>query len=139
VKKYRFEVRADAGDDFGNTLAWKRAGFENAEAVYEHVRSLPLEEKIDLLVELNMRNLAKLCFKRKGKFLRKLGQKTWVDSDEVLDHIKKTYTGTEDTDWVIHDHNFYGYWVDPNELYASRAFGSELTTHRKELTGKEDE
>lgn len=85
-------------------LAWKRSGFKDRKALEDAVRDLPLEKKVEMLVEINMKAMAKMLFKEKQEFLLNLGHKTWVDGDELYEYAKRVYT---DKEWKIDRHNFH--------------------------------
>ena len=94
----------DVNWSFAEKEAWKRSGFKDAGAVKDAVRNLPLEKKIELLVELNIDDLAELHFNEKQEFLLKLGHKTWVDGDESYEYAKRVYT---DKDNLVERNNFH--------------------------------
>lgn len=83
---------------------WKRLGFKNIQNVRDSVRKLPLEDKVEMLTELFMRELTIMHVNRKKEFLLSLGHKTWVDSEEIYEEAKRTYTDSDDVTWVIDKH-----------------------------------
>lgn len=90
-------------------IAWKRSGFKNRKALEDAVRDLSLEEKVELLTELNMsgatpNGMATMLFEKKQKFLLGIGQKTWVDSNESYEYAKKTFASDE---WKIDKLDFH--------------------------------
>lgn len=88
---------------YASELAWKRAGFKDYAALRQAVRDLPLEKKVEMLVDLSIHRLAANLFEEKQEFLLSLGKKTWVDGDELYEHAKATFTAPE---WRIDRHNF---------------------------------
>ena len=116
MKKERFEVDWRAADHWAEPIAWKRVGFKDKDDVKQKVRELPIEEKVDMLVELHIEKLAKKHFRKKVEFLQALGHKTWVDDQEVLEYIKETFKSNERTEWVIRPGDFHGKHIDPDSL-----------------------
>ena len=94
-------------------LAWNRIGFEEGfNAVKQAVRELSLEEKVELLTDVFIKEVSLAHLSKKREFLLKLGHKTWVDSDELYEYAKITYTDIEDVEWKIDHHDFHSYEVD---------------------------
>ena len=126
MTKEFYELEHWVADVWAEKLAWKRAGFKSFDDVKQKVKDLPIEEKIELLTELNIDEMARKYFTKKNEFLRKLGQKTWIEREEILDHIKDTYKGDSRTEWIIHEDIFNGgKWINPftarfDTVYAER-------------------
>lgn len=102
-------TQRDVNWSFADELAWKRSGFKNRESLEQAVRDLPLEKKVEMLVELNMSginpndSLATMLFEEKQEFLLSLGKKTWVDANESYEYAKETY---KDDKWSIDKRDF---------------------------------
>ncbi len=86
---------------YTDKLAWKRSGFTDREALEQAVRDLSLEKKVDMLVKLNMVQLAPMLFNEKQNFLLSLGHKTWIDGEEIHAHAVEIFGG--DGSWIIND------------------------------------
>lgn len=92
-------------------MAWKKTGFENAAALKDFVRELPLEERLDLLTEYLIDDLSKIYLKRRLDFMEALGQRICVSKEEILEYAERVYPNFEiDTMW-IEDH-----YICPDEL-----------------------
>jgi hypothetical protein len=87
--------QSDINWSFAEKLAWKRSGYKSRESLEQAVRDLPLEQKVEMLIELNMREIADMLFEEKQDFLLSLGKKTWVDAEESYEYAKKAYKGKE--------------------------------------------
>ena len=98
----------DINWSFAENLAWKRSGFKNRESLEQAVRDLPIEQKVEMLVELNMQELADKLFEEKQDFLLSLGKKTWVDAEESYQYAKKMY---KDKDYDVDEHNFQPVYI----------------------------
>jgi len=85
-------------------VAWKRSGFKDRKALEDAVRDLSLEKKIEMLTEIQMREMTELFFDEKQEFLLKLGHKTWIDGKELYEYAKDTY---KDDKWKIDECNFH--------------------------------
>ncbi len=100
--------QSDVNWSFAEPLARKRSGFKNRESLEQAVRDLPLEAKVEMLVELNIKELADKLFEEKQDFLLSLGKKTWVDAEESYQYAKKTYKGS---DYQIDKTNFHPVYI----------------------------
>jgi hypothetical protein len=83
----------DINWSFAEGLAWKRSGFKNRESLEQVVRDLPIEQKVEMLTELYIKEMSDMLFEEKQDFLLSLGKKTWVDAEESYQYAKKTYKG----------------------------------------------
>ncbi len=110
--KRKIEITQREVEQWAYELAWKRAGFENYDKLKQTVRALSTEEKIDLMVEAFLPELCEEFFNKKGKFLRTLGHKTWVDSDEIFEHAVNTYMSGDDVEFRIDRLDFYPVEID---------------------------
>jgi hypothetical protein len=94
-----------------NEMAWKKSGFVDSNALKDHVRSLPLEDRLDLLTEYFIDDISKVYLGRKQAFLENLGQSVCVTKDEVLEYAARVYPSFEvDTAWM-EDH-----YISPRDL-----------------------
>ncbi len=100
--------QSDINWSFAEALAWKRSGFKNRESLEQAVRDLPLEQKVEMLVELQMREMADMLFEEKQDFLLSLGKKTWVDAEESYQYAKKIYKGK---DYRVDEHDFQPVYI----------------------------
>ena len=116
--KRRIEITQRQCESWARELAWKRSGFKNYDKLKEALRELPLEEKVDLILEALMSECAAGHFNKKGDFLRSLGHTTWVDGAEVFEYSKETYTGLDDCEFAIHELDFYPVEIDSNLCYT---------------------
>lgn len=96
--------QGDINWSFAEPLARKRSGFKDRESLEQAVRDLPIEQKVEMLVELNIKELADMLFDEKQEFLLSLGKKTWVDAEESYEYAKKTYKGS---DYQVERNNFH--------------------------------
>jgi hypothetical protein len=93
-------------------MAWEKAGFENAEALKEHVRSLPLEERLDLLTEHFIDDISKVYLERRLDFIEGLGQSIYVTREELLEYAASFYPSCDvDTAWMD-----MKYYINPKDL-----------------------
>jgi len=97
-------TQRDVNWPFVEELAWKRAGFKNRESLEQAVRNLSVEDKVDMLTELYMKEMAEMLFNKKQEFLLSLGKKTWVDAEESYEYAKKTY---KDSEWKVDEAYFH--------------------------------
>lgn len=98
---YRSTVTWDDLRYVAEEMAWKKTGFEDREALKEHVRSLPLEERLDLLTEHLIDDIAKIYLQRRMDFIEGLGQTTCVTREELLEYAARVYPNYEvDTAWI---------------------------------------
>lgn len=117
-------------------LAWNRVGFEGGfEAAKDSVRCLSLEEKIELLTEVFIKDLTLAHIKKKRDFLLRLGHKTWVDSTELYEFAKITYTNMEDVEWQIDPHDFYSVEVDMRNANIEMMNTTGLTVREEQRKG----
>lgn len=107
-------------------LAWKRSGFKDRHALEQAVRDLPLEKKIDMLVELKMNELAPMHWKEKQNFLLNLGHKTWVDGEEIHEHAVEIFGNG---DWIINDVICF----QPEAVLSGSYVGQINGTHAQQL------
>lgn len=96
--------QGDINWSFAEPLARKRSGFKDRESLEQAVRDLPLEQKVEMLVDLNIKELADKLFEEKQEFLLSLGKKTWVDAEESYEYAKKIYKGD---DYQVERNNFH--------------------------------
>jgi hypothetical protein len=96
--------QGDINWSFAEPLARKRSGFKDRESLEQAVRDLPIEQKVEMLVELNIKELADMLFEEKQEFLLSLGKKTWVDAEESYEYAKKIYKGE---DYQVERNNFH--------------------------------
>lgn len=115
-KKRKGEITGVTCRGWTIDVAWERAGFKNRDALYEAVRNLPIEEKVELLTNIFISDMAKQHFEKKGIFLRRLGHKTWVDSEDIYEYAKITYTDSDDVEWKIDPRDFSSYFIDSRTL-----------------------
>lgn len=100
--------QSDINWSFAEPLARKRSGFKNRESLEQAVRDLPIEQKVEMLTELYIKEMADMLFEEKQDFLLSLGKKTWVDAEESYEYAKKTYKGS---DYQIERNNFHPVYV----------------------------
>ena len=118
TRRRKIEITERNCEDWIFEKAWERSGFENKETLYEEIRGLSVEEKVELLSEVFINDMAKVYFTKKGEFMRKLGKKTWVDSNEAYEHALSVYDVNykdNEIDWQIDRISFYPHHID-NEL-----------------------
>ena len=94
----------DINWSFAEPLARKRSGFKSRDALEQTVRDLPIEQKVEMLTELYIKEMADMLFEEKQDFLLGLGKKTWVDAEESYEYAKKTYKGS---DYRVEKNNFH--------------------------------
>ena len=126
--------QSDVNWSFAEPLARKRSGYKNREALEQAVRNLPIEQKVEMLTELYMKEMADMLFEEKQEFLLRLGKKTWVDAEESYEYAKKTYKGR---DYQVERNNFHPMYV-VNGSYVHQA-NSIVMEKFKEKRGKKDE
>lgn len=97
-------------------MSWKKTGFKNFNDIKEKVRDMPLEERVNLLTEIFIDDMAKKHFSRKMEFLRKLGKQTWVEEDEIYEWAKKIYTDLEETEFEIDKLYFDSTFINPQNV-----------------------
>jgi len=116
------EVGNNEASLWANEEAWKRAGFKDRDALMKAVRSLPLEEKVDLLIEEFLETIALRHLSKKMAFSASLGKKVYVSDEEIKDYLKKTYVdgGIEKGSkirWKVREYGIESVWVNPNRGY----------------------
>lgn len=109
--------QSDVNWSFAEPLARKRSGYKNREALEQAVRDLPIEQKIEMLTEIHMKEMADMLFEEKQEFLLSLGKKTWVDAEESYEYAKKMYKGS---DYQVERNNFHPVYV-VNGSYLNQA------------------
>lgn len=135
--KRRIDVSTATLSHWISETAWKRAGFaDGREAVYDAVYNLSIEERVDLLTEKFIYDLAVLHFGKKNEFLRKLGHKTWVDADEVIEYAKETFQDTGKIEWNIQEYTIQPHYVDPKTMSVDILNAYTLNELRKQQKGK---
>lgn len=134
--KRSIEITHRECEDWAYELAWKRAGFTNYNKLKQAVRELPLEEKVDLILEALMNECAIELFNRKGEFLRKLGHKTWVDGDEIFEHARETFPSSDDCEFKVDRHDFYPVEID-SDLTFTQLNALGIAARKKETKRNE--
>jgi len=109
VTEKRYDLDPGATDSWSEKLAWKRVGFKNFDDIKQQVRDMSIEEKIELLTELYIDDMARNHFTKKTEFLRKLGKKTWVEREEIINYAKETFISSNIDEYRFHDNK----WINP--------------------------
>lgn len=103
---YRSEVTWDDLRGPTREMAWKKSGFQDRDALLDHVRSLPLEARLDLLTEHFLEDISKVYLQRRQEFMENLGQSICVSKEEILEYAAKVYPSYGvDTLWI--ENNYY--------------------------------
>ena len=109
---YRHEVTWQDLKGAAEKMAWKKSGFEDREALKEHVRSLSLEERLDLLTEHFIEDISKVYLQRRQAFMENLGQSICVSKEEILEYAARVYPSFGvDTLWIENQ-----YHIDASNL-----------------------
>lgn len=98
---YRHEVTWDDLKDPTREMAWKKSGFQDRDTLLDHVRLLPLEDRIDLLTEHFLVDMSKVYLQRRQEFMENLGQSICVSREEILEYAARVYPSLGvDTLWI---------------------------------------
>lgn len=95
-------------------MCWKKAGFKDRRDLLNTVRNLPAEERLEMLTEMYLEELAKIYLTRKTEFVESLGGHPGIKKEEILEWARSEYKDTDKTEWrfdVACD-----YYVDPSRL-----------------------
>lgn len=99
--KRRYDVGWDAAKSKAEELAWERTGFKGPDHVKESARSLPIEEKLEILAEIFADEIARRHFERRVEFQEKLGKNMVVGAQEMIDWLYHTFKGDDEVEWRI--------------------------------------
>lgn len=113
-------------------MSWKKTGFKNLDDVKEKVRNMTSEEKIDLLTEIFIDDMAQKHFSRKTEFLRRLGKQTWVEAEEIYEWAKKIYTDLDETEFKIDELSFNSTFINPVNVKFERFSRYTRNIYKKE-------
>jgi hypothetical protein len=95
-------------------MCWKKAGFKDYRALMNAVRDLPLEERVNMLTELFLTDLAKMHVRNRTEFIEELGGHPGIKREEIVEWAKGVFKETETTEWRFEiDCDYY---VDPSRL-----------------------
>ena len=95
-------------------MCWKKAGFKDYRTLMNAVRDLPLEERVNMLTELFLVDLAKMHVRNRTEFIEGLGGHPGVRKEEILEWAKSVYEETDTTEWRFDIS--CDYFVDPTNL-----------------------
>ncbi len=82
-------------------MAWKKAGFKNRIEVLNAVRNLPAEERLEMLTEMFLTDLAQMYMSRRIEFIEKLGGHPGVTKEEIIAWARENYRDTDTTEWYF--------------------------------------
>jgi hypothetical protein len=122
----------DINWSFAEPLAWKRSGFKDRASLEQAVRDLPIEQKIEMLTELYIKEMSDMLFEEKQDFLLNLGKKTWVDAEESHKYAKGVYKGD---DYSVDIHNFQPVYIVSGS-YLNQANSHIMEKFREKRKGK---
>jgi hypothetical protein len=95
-------------------MCWKKVGFKDYKSVYNAIRDLPLEERVNMLTEMFLPELAKMYMRDRTEFVEQLGGHPGVKREEIVEWARETYQDTDTTEWRFEiDCDYY---VDPSRL-----------------------
>ena len=109
---YRHEITWEDLKRPTEEMAWKKSGFADRDTLLNHVRSLPLEERLDLLTEHFIEDISKVYLQRRQDFMENLGQSICVSREEILEYAARVYPSFGvDTLWIENN-----YFINPKDL-----------------------
>lgn len=109
---YRNEITWQDLEGPTKEMAWKKSGFKDRDTLLNHVRSLPLEERLDLLTEHFIEDISKVYLQRRQDFMENLGQSVCVSREEILEYAARVYPSFGvDTMWIENS-----YYINPKDL-----------------------
>jgi hypothetical protein len=82
-------------------MCWKKTGFKDADAIRDKVRSLSLEERVNMLTEIFIDELATRHLEDKYRFIEGLGGSPAVTEQELKDYVAATYIDDDEVEWRI--------------------------------------
>jgi hypothetical protein len=110
-------------------MAWKKTGFENEEDVYEKVRSLSIEERVNLLTEMFIRELATIHLEQKYRFIESLGGSPAVTEQELKDYVAATYRDNDEVEWRVDVRG--NHYIDPEYFRVEEYRDHQRKSRRK--------
>jgi len=139
MKKRRIEITQHNITSEATRLVWNRIGFDGGmDTIKEDVRDLSLDEKVTLLTDVFINEMALAHMNKKRDFLLNIGHKTWVDGDELYEIAKATYTDMDDVEWKIDHHHFYSIEIDRRngEITQMNSTGLKVREAQRKGTAK---